>query len=78
MYTMLGYDFHIKAMTEMLRVYKGIRIFPIVDLDANKTELISSVIGYFKQKNSMEAPQMPITTVMAAPQMSAIIRNILR
>ena len=54
MYTMLGYDFHIKAMTEMLRVCKEIRIFPIVDLDANKTELISSVIGYFKQKNDVE------------------------
>lgn len=38
----------------MLRVCKEIRIFPIVDLDANKTELISSVIGYFKQKNNIE------------------------
>ena len=54
MYTMLGYDFHIKAMTEMLRVCKEIRIFPIVDLDANKTELISSVIDYFKQKHHVE------------------------
>lgn len=54
MYTMLGYDFHIKAITEMLRVCKEIRIFPIVDLDANKTELISSVIGYFKQRNHVE------------------------
>ena len=54
MYTMLGYDFHIKTMTEMLRVCKEIRIFPIVDLDANKTELISEVIDYFKQKNHVE------------------------
>ena len=28
MYTMLGYDFHISAMAEMLRVCKEIRIFP--------------------------------------------------
>lgn len=54
MYTMLGYDFHIKAISEMLRVCKEIRIFPIVDLDANKTELISSVISYFKEKNVVE------------------------
>lgn len=27
MYTALGYDFHIASMTEMLRVYKEIRIF---------------------------------------------------
>lgn len=50
MYTALGYDFHIQAMIEMLRVCKEIRIFPIVDLDANKTELITNVISYF-QKN---------------------------
>jgi hypothetical protein len=54
MYTALGYDFHIQAMTEMLRVCKEIRIFPIVDLDANKTDLISNVIEYFKKSYSIE------------------------
>lgn len=49
MYTALGYDFHIKAMSEMLRVCREIRIFPIVDLDANKTELIGSVIDHFRK-----------------------------
>lgn len=49
MYTSLGYDFHIDSITEMLRVCKEIRIFPIVDLDANKTGLIQSVIDYFKK-----------------------------
>lgn len=49
MYTSLGYDFHIASMTEMLRVCKEIRIFPIVDLDANKTEMIKSVIEYFQR-----------------------------
>lgn len=49
MYTALGYDFHIKAMTEMLRVCGEIRVFPVVDLDANKTELISKVIGHFRE-----------------------------
>ncbi|MCM1133681.1 MAG: SAM-dependent methyltransferase, partial [Ruminococcus flavefaciens] len=34
MYTSLGYDFHIKSITEMLRVCKQVRIFPIVNLDA--------------------------------------------
>lgn len=54
MYTSLGYDFHIKAMTEMLRVCKEIRVFPIVDLDANKTELIGSVIAYFRENYLVE------------------------
>lgn len=54
MYTTLGYDFHIASMTEMLRVCKEIRIFPIVDLDANKTELIKNVIGYFQKDHRVE------------------------
>lgn len=49
MYTTLGYDFHIAAMTEMLRACREIRIFPIVNLDAEQTELIDSVIDYFRK-----------------------------
>lgn len=51
MYTELGYDFHIRAMTEMLRVCREIRLFPIVDLDAKQTDLVSDVIEYFKQNH---------------------------
>lgn len=49
MYTALGYDFHVRSIAEMLRVCKEIRIFPIVDLDANKTDLIKNVIDYFRK-----------------------------
>lgn len=54
MYTLLGYDFHIASMTEMLRVCKEIRIFPVVDLDANKTDLIGNVISYFQKDYTVE------------------------
>ena len=54
MYTSLGYDFHIASMTEMLRVCKEIRIFPIMDLDANDTDLIKNVIDYFREKYKVE------------------------
>lgn len=53
MYTVLGYDFHIKAITEMLRVCKEIRIFPIVDLDAHKTDLTVAIIEYFSKRYSV-------------------------
>lgn len=49
MYTSLGYDFQIQSITEMLRVCKEVRIFPIVDLDANKIDLIKDVIDYFQR-----------------------------
>lgn len=54
MYTALGYDFHIQAISEMLRVCKEVRIFPIVDLDANNSEMITNVIGYFKKYYDVE------------------------
>lgn len=54
MYTILGYDFHIQSITEMLRVCKEVRIFPVVDLDAQKTDLIAAVIEYFGQRYSVE------------------------
>ncbi len=55
MYTSLGYDFHIASITEMLRVCKEIRIFPIVDLDANKTDLTVKVMDYFKKDYNVES-----------------------
>lgn len=54
MYTTLGYDFHIDTMSEMLRTCKEIRIFPIVDLDGNKTELTAKIIDYFRKDYKIE------------------------
>lgn len=46
MYTDLGYEFHIRAISEMLRVCREVRIFPVCDLDGNKTDLITKVSNY--------------------------------
>lgn len=54
MYTVLGYDFHIQAITEMLRVCREIRIFPVVDLDANPTEMIGQVLAYVRKDYELE------------------------
>lgn len=54
MYTDLGYDFHIRAITEMLRACREVRIFPIVDLDANNTELSARVIKHFNGRCFVE------------------------
>lgn len=54
LYTELGYDFHINAISEMLKVCKEVRIFPILNLDANKTELVNEVIDYFGKKYMTE------------------------
>jgi len=46
----LSYDFHEKAIAEMLRVSKEIRIFPLVDLNANKSEYVTPIIHNFSSK----------------------------
>ena len=54
MYTGLGYDFHVQTMTEMLRACREIRVFPLVDLDANESELAARVIQHFKADFDVE------------------------
>ncbi|MFN3848120.1 MAG: SAM-dependent methyltransferase [Spirosomataceae bacterium] len=48
LYSQLGLDFHIKSIVEMLRICKEIRIFPIVNLNAVKSEVLDGVIDFFQ------------------------------
>ncbi|APA00352.1 SAM-dependent methyltransferase [Flavobacterium commune] len=48
LYSQLGLDFHIKSISEMLRICKEIRIFPILNLNAVKSEVLEGIIDYFK------------------------------
>jgi SAM-dependent methyltransferase len=43
----LDLEFHLKAINEMLRVASEVRIFPVVDLNANKSAHLDSVMEYF-------------------------------
>ncbi|WP_459478311.1 SAM-dependent methyltransferase [Clostridium saccharoperbutylacetonicum] len=54
MYTALGYDFHIKSIKEMLRICREVRIFPIVDLDGNNSELTNKVMEYFQENYEVQ------------------------
>lgn len=54
MYTLLGWEFHIKAISEILRVCKEIRIFPILDLDGEDSSLTAKVIGHFANTHTVE------------------------
>lgn len=49
LYSQLGLDFHISSLTEMLRVAKEIRIFPILNLDAKKSEFLDKLTKYFER-----------------------------
>ena len=47
LYSQLGLDFHLQSITEMLRISKEVRIFPILNLNAVKSEVLESVIDHF-------------------------------
>lgn len=47
LYSQLGLDFHIRSITEMLRISKEIRIFPILNLNATKSEVLDDIITHF-------------------------------
>ena len=54
MYTALGYEFHVQAVSEMLRVCREVRIFPIVDLDGGHTKLAEQVVCHFRKEYQVE------------------------
>jgi hypothetical protein len=47
----LTYDFHIQSINEMLRVSKEVRVFPIVDLNANISKYLEKTYQYFSSRN---------------------------
>ncbi|MFW5872156.1 MAG: SAM-dependent methyltransferase [bacterium] len=47
LYSQLGLEFHIESVKEMLRVASEIRIFPLLNLDAKKSEVLDGLIEYF-------------------------------
>ncbi len=51
LYPKLGIEFHIKSINEMLRLCKEIRIFPILNLNAEKSEMLDDVITHFEKKH---------------------------
>lgn len=57
MYAALGYEFHIQAITEMLRVCREVRIFPIVNLDGDRAGLTEQVMEHFRGAYQVELRQ---------------------
>jgi hypothetical protein len=49
LYSKLGLDFHIKSITEMLRICKEVRIFPILNLNAEKSEVLNGIKEEYKK-----------------------------
>ncbi len=49
LYSKLGLDFHIKSVAEMLRICKEVRIFPLLNLNAEKSDVLGGIIEEFEK-----------------------------
>ncbi len=47
LYSNLGLDFHLKSISEMLRICKEVRIFPLVNLNSETSEVLDGIINYY-------------------------------
>lgn len=54
LYSKLGLNFHIKAISEMLRLCKEVRIFPLVNLNAAPSEVLDGIIEYFSKEYNLQ------------------------
>ncbi|TAJ11095.1 SAM-dependent methyltransferase [Marinilabiliaceae bacterium JC017] len=50
----LGLSFHLDAITEMLRICKEIRLFPLLDLSGELSSVLYGIIEYFKSGYQVE------------------------
>jgi hypothetical protein len=54
LYAELGLEFHIQTITEMLRICRQIRIFPLLDLNAQPSSVLKGIIDFFQNKYQLE------------------------
>ncbi|NME71599.1 SAM-dependent methyltransferase [Flammeovirga aprica] len=54
LYSELGIDFHIKSISEMLRLCKEVRIFPLLNLNAKISEVLEGIIDYFSNEYEVQ------------------------
>jgi len=46
----LSYDFHVQSIREMLRVAKEVRIFPLLDVNSNKSPYVQKVMSEMRSE----------------------------
>ncbi|WP_299254801.1 SAM-dependent methyltransferase [uncultured Cytophaga sp.] len=58
LYSKLGLDFHIQSITEMLRLCNEVRIFPLLNLNAEKSEVLDAIIDHFNKIYTVEIKEV--------------------
>lgn len=75
LYPKLGIGFHIKSLNEMLRLCKEIRIFPMLNLNAEKSEMLDDIITHFKRNYLINIEKVKYEFQKGGNEMLTIKRN---
>lgn len=75
LYSQLGMDFHVQSISEMLRICKEVRIFPLLNLDAKQSEVLEPLIDYFKSDFEVEIKAVDYEFQKNGNEMLVIRRN---
>jgi hypothetical protein len=58
LYANLGLDFHLQAIAEMLRICKEVRIFPLLDLNAQESGVLRGIMNHFQKEYQLTILQV--------------------
>ncbi|WP_194774576.1 SAM-dependent methyltransferase [Pararhodonellum marinum] len=75
LYSQLGLDFHLQSISEMLRICKEIRIFPILNLNAVKSEVVDGILAFFQKDFSIGIEYVDYEFQKGGKQMMKISRK---
>ena len=75
LYDNLGFDFHVKAIKEMLRVCRQVRFFPLLNLDAKQTPLTRQVMEYFSMRYTVRVHRVDYEFLKGANAMLVLEKH---
>ncbi|UZR96155.1 SAM-dependent methyltransferase [Chondrinema litorale] len=75
LYEKLGLEFHLKSLTEMMRICKKVRTFPLLNLNAEKSEVLEPIIKHFSEMYEVKIEQVNYEFQKGGNQM-LVMKNI--
>ena len=75
LYANLGLDFHLQALREMLRICREVRIFPLLDLNANESAVLPGIEEHFGKAYTLSVEPVAYEFQRNGNQMLRITRG---
>jgi hypothetical protein len=72
LYDQLGLEFHIESITEMLRLCKEVRIFPLLNLNVEKSKVLDGIMEFFGENFDVKIVQVDYEFQKGGNQMLSI------